>query len=55
MILKHSDMLKDKCIHHSAAIMKRHKKLQALQKMVLELKNVMRAEKIEATTLAEKV
>ena len=55
LILKHSDMLKDKRTHHSAAMTKKHKKLQALQKLVLDLKNVMRAEKTEATTLAEKV
>ena len=54
MITKHSGSLKDKRIHHSAAMMKHHKKLQALQKLVLQLKDVMIAEKQEAATLAEK-
>ena len=35
--------------------MKQHKKLQTLQKLVLKLKNMMIAEKIEATAQVEKV
>ena len=55
LILWHYNIVKDDYIQHSASRLKKQKKVEALKKLLLELKYNLQTEKQLATERAEKV